>query len=122
MPGNRREFLAPLQTRRWVEAQKDKLWAGDVEGILISLTRLRPAGKEAQEIVRTNRHYFETNRERMRYARFREKGYFIGSGVIESACKQIVTVRLKRSSMRWSRLGHGARRRSGTPAPSGRRA
>jgi hypothetical protein len=29
--------------------------------------------------------YFERNRERMRYAEFRARGYFIGSGVVEAA-------------------------------------
>ena len=39
--------------------------------------------------------YFSNNIERMRYTQFRAAGYLIGSGVIESACKQIVTRRLK---------------------------
>lgn len=45
--------------------------------------------------------YFKNNRERMRYKEFRDKGYFIGSGVVESACKKITTLRLKRPGMRW---------------------
>ncbi len=34
--------------------------------------------------------YFETNTHRMRYPEFREKGSFVGSGVIEAGCKSIV--------------------------------
>jgi hypothetical protein len=39
--------------------------------------------------------------ERMRYAHFRSAGYLIGSGVIESGCKQIVTQRLKLPGAQW---------------------
>lgn len=49
--------------------------------------------------------YFEKNRERMRYRRFREQGYFIGSGVVEAACKTIVVQRMKGSGMHWSQKG-----------------
>ena len=41
----------------------------------------------------------------MDYARLRHAGYFIGSGTIESACKQIGTYRLKRAGARWSLSG-----------------
>jgi hypothetical protein len=38
----------------------------------------------------------------MCYDIFRKKGYYIGSGVIESAHKYIVASRLKQAGMRWS--------------------
>ena len=38
----------------------------------------------------------------MRYDVFRAQGYLIGSGTIESGCKQIVTQRLKRSGAQWT--------------------
>ena len=41
----------------------------------------------------------------MRYADFRAKGYFIGSGTVESGCKQIITMRLKRPGARWTQHG-----------------
>ena len=46
--------------------------------------------------------YYDNNLERMRYANFRAQGYLIGSGVIESACKQIVTQRLKLPGAQWN--------------------
>ena len=39
--------------------------------------------------------YFTHNTEPMRYDKFRAAGYIIGSGTVESGCKQIVTQRLK---------------------------
>ena len=51
--------------------------------------------------------YFQNNLARMNYAYFRKQGYFIGSGTVESGCKQIATMRLKRSGAQW--LEDGAR-------------
>jgi hypothetical protein len=44
----------------------------------------------------------------MRYDVFKSKGYDIGSGAVEAACKSVVGKRLKQSGMRWSRAGSSA--------------
>jgi len=49
--------------------------------------------------------YFRNNRHRMAYAALQEANLPIGSGVVEASCKTLVTQRLKRSGMRWSREG-----------------
>ena len=49
--------------------------------------------------------YFRRNRERMRYASAAQRGLPIGSGVVEAACKTLVTERMKRSGMRWREAG-----------------
>ncbi|MGH2718972.1 MAG: hypothetical protein ACRDJU_10365 [Actinomycetota bacterium] len=49
--------------------------------------------------------YFETNRERMRYASFRKLGLFVGSAAVEAGCRAVVAQRLKLSGMRWSIKG-----------------
>ena len=41
----------------------------------------------------------------MRYMDLQSKGLMIGSGVVEAACKTLVTQRLKQSGMRWSVRG-----------------
>ena len=45
--------------------------------------------------------YFRHNRHRMRYAQTKAHHLPIGSGVVEAACKTLVTQRLKCSGMRW---------------------
>ena len=45
--------------------------------------------------------YFENNIGRLRYGTYRQRGYFIGSGAIESAGKQIAAARIKGPGMRW---------------------
>lgn len=49
--------------------------------------------------------YFRKNANRMTYRTFRRKGYFIGSGAVEGACRHIVAQRTKLSGMRWLRAG-----------------
>lgn len=54
--------------------------------------------------------YLRGNEEarRMRYATARARGYPIGSGVTEGACKSVIACRLKRSGQRWSPRGAAA--------------
>ena len=47
-------------------------------------------------------NYLRSNRERMDYRRYRQQGLPIGSGAVESACKNVVGARLKGSGMIWS--------------------
>jgi hypothetical protein len=49
--------------------------------------------------------YLRTYRRFMDYATMKRRGYPIGSGVVESACKQIVSERMKLSGMRWKKAG-----------------
>lgn len=51
--------------------------------------------------------YLEARTKRMRYPHFRERGFVIGSGVIEGLNKSVVGARMKRSGMQWSRRGAG---------------
>jgi hypothetical protein len=45
--------------------------------------------------------YFTNNLDKMDYANFKEKGYPIGSGIIEAACKRVVKQRFCASGMKW---------------------
>lgn len=90
--------------KAWVERQEARLYAGEVERTIQALRRLKPP-PQAAETVRKNIDYFRTNRERMKYNEYRERGLHIGSGIVESACKHLVNQRLKRSGMRWTQRG-----------------
>ena len=50
----------------------------------------------------TEAHYFQTHQRRMQYQEFREQGYPIGSGTVESGIKQFKQ-RVTGAGMRWSR-------------------
>lgn len=100
--------LGTKKTCDWTQRCLDRLDEGDVEGILTSMSRLRPKQGQAREEVRKAIGYFETNKDRMRYSDFRQQGLFIGSGVVEAGCKTIAGHRLKQSGMRWTVRGANA--------------
>ena len=49
--------------------------------------------------------YLEPRRAMTDYVEYRQKGYVIGSGMMESTCKQVVGNRLKGSGRQWSEPG-----------------
>jgi len=49
--------------------------------------------------------YFRRNRSRMHYARLTDQALPVASGIVESACRTLVTQRLKRAGMRWRHDG-----------------
>ncbi len=49
--------------------------------------------------------YFRRYRDKMPYKRLRDQNLPIGSGVVEAACKTLVSARLKRSGMAWRLCG-----------------
>ncbi len=63
---------------------------------------INPSDKED---VETAKRYLHRYQRFMNYSEYRSQGSPIGSGIVESACKQIVTGRLKLSGMRWSHAG-----------------
>lgn len=94
--------LVDGEQNHWITEMKALLWEGEVEDIIQECrTVLDQVGHPAERLI----SYYTNNLERMRYADFRNKNYLIGSGTVESGCKQIVTMRLKRSGARWTHPG-----------------
>ena len=75
-----------------------------VEKVLRTLVYLR-ACHPKRKALRLAVGYFRRHRQRMRYATVKAAGLPVGSGVVEAACKTLVTQRLKRSGMRWREAG-----------------
>jgi hypothetical protein len=97
---------APAQ-RRWVMVRKDKLDDGKIECLVASLRAVAASHPELAEDIFAEANYFANNKERMRYPKFRQQGFFVGSGVIEAGCKTVLG-RLKRSGMFWTVRGANA--------------
>ena len=88
--------------------EQESIWVkwfddGNIEEIIITAKQLsqNQTSKEIEKEI----GYFNENIDRMRYSEYRKKGLFVGSGVIEAGCKNIVGKRLKQSGMRWSVKG-----------------
>ncbi len=93
----------------WVKKRLDWLWDGCTKKLLGDLKEQRKKYRGSKrKAVDTLIRYVSNNEEEMRYDVFREKGYDIGSGAVEAACKNVVGKRLKQSGMIWSRTGSSA--------------
>jgi hypothetical protein len=93
--------------RGWLAERLAELDRGDVEALLGAARALTLEEAGADEVGKAL-GYFETNRERMRYAHFRAQGLFVGSGAVEAGCRAVVAQRLKLSGMRWTVRGAAA--------------
>ncbi|MBX3082594.1 MAG: hypothetical protein KF716_13235 [Anaerolineae bacterium] len=85
----------PDQATAWLKQHTDALFQGQLHSITAPLDH---AG------LADHSRYFHTHQRRMQYQEFREDGYPIGSGTVESAVKQY-KARLTAAGMRWSRVG-----------------
>ena len=75
-----------------------------VDKVMGALGRLRTRYPRRQAIHKALA-YFREHRHRMHYADLRAHNVPIGSGIVEAACKTLVSQRLKRSGMRWRMIG-----------------
>jgi hypothetical protein len=89
----------------WVEPLKGQLIEAGVAPVLAALEHLQPADAKAAEEVRKAREYFTDHAARMDYPRFVARQLPIGSGIIESANKTLITRREKGAGMRWTGAG-----------------
>jgi hypothetical protein len=97
-------------TGSWVKHYRHHLRRGRVDLVIEALDR---AGKsqaaklppERQTLLRRNLEYFKTNRDRMRYDRYKRMHLPIGTGAVEGSCKFVVQERFKLPGSRWSDAG-----------------
>jgi hypothetical protein len=102
---------ASLQAECWADTQVKALHDYGPEPVLAALAEAAKTPQlatEQRELLRKTRGYFRNNAARMDYPRFRELGLPIGSGVVESAGRHFVQLRLKRPGSRWSTKGADA--------------
>lgn len=93
------------KARNWVKKNKARLMEDGVNRVVSSIKQWKPKTEDHIKIKRENLHYFTTNAHRMLYATFKDSGCYIGSGSVESACKQYGQGRLKGAGMRWKKPG-----------------
>jgi hypothetical protein len=89
----------------WAESRRTELDDGRVEDVIRAIGGLSSLPGYDKEICEREMGYFEKNKERMRYAEFRRRGLFVGSGVLEAGCRTVIGQRLKQSGMHWTVQG-----------------
>jgi hypothetical protein len=84
------------------------LLSGGVERFLLELKCILEEGgrgTKRADFLQGELDYFTDNRQRMLYDVYRTQRLPIGSGSIESACKNVIGGRMKRGGMTWSPAG-----------------
>ena len=89
---------------QWLAARLEDLDYGDIDGICRA-AQVVPLEEVKKDEPDTGLGYLENNAPRMRYHWFRQRGLFVGSGLVESGCKAVIGQRLKLSGMRWTTGG-----------------
>lgn len=91
--------------KQWTNKRREELDRGRVDLVVKAMERLNVANETDAETVSREINYFTSNESRMRYADFKKRGFFVGSGVMEAGCRSVIGQRLKQSGMRWSVKG-----------------
>ena len=89
-----------------------KRWRGMLRSsrgaeVIEEFAKLRDSGEHPalRDDLQGEIDYFTANQQRMDYRRYRKLGLPIGSGTVESACKNVVAARMKQSGMMWGMPG-----------------
>lgn len=93
---------------KWIKPLKDKLFEGQAAEVIDELDSvLKRLRGSRRDTVQAERNYLESNRERLDYQGAEERGEPLGSGAMESTCKQY-QVRFHRSGQFWTDEGDEA--------------
>jgi len=74
-------------------------------GAIRQIVKKRGISKSKNEKIEKLLRYCEKRKDYMKYNEYLAKGYPIGSGVIEGACRSFVKDRMELAGMRWSEVG-----------------
>jgi hypothetical protein len=91
-------------TAQWVEPRRHQLRHGREQEVLAEIAGLKVPRGAAGEEVQREQNYFATHAGRMNYQKIHRRGWPIGSGAVESACRQR-QCRFKRPGQFWTAKG-----------------
>ena len=96
------------EARRWVKPLLKQIRNDQVANVITQLAELKPqlaaaATKAADKAI----EYYQNNQKRMKYKQARQRKEPVGSGAIESTCRQL-QCRMKRCGQFWSTRGDEA--------------
>jgi hypothetical protein len=96
------EFMLLNHYDEWLAARLEDLDYGDIDGIKAAVRKYPIVDGAKKDEVERELGYFLNNAPRMRYHWFRDRGLFVGSGIVEAGCKTVIGQRLKQSGMHWT--------------------
>src|SRR5579863_6164698 len=89
---------------QWVEPLRHQLRHGQEKQALRQIAQLKKRRGEAGKVIEREQNYFATHAARMNYQAVARRGWPIGSGAVESACRQ-KQCRFKRCGQFWTKEG-----------------
>jgi hypothetical protein len=93
-----------VRAKAWVEQRLHRLRHGQEQSVLEEIAALKASGSGTGKIMRKEKNYFAGQAGRMNYKEIADRGWPIGSGAVESACRQS-QCRFKRPGQFWTQLG-----------------
>lgn len=98
----------PERTRAWVREHLLHLLNGNTSTVIQTLQERKQDASlsvSQQKALETTIGYYQRNRPYMRYDRYLERGWPIGTGVVEGTCGHLVKDRMEQAGMRWTKEG-----------------
>ena len=89
----------------WVKQQQQLLKKSEWKQVLKNCSQFRSKRIDLQSAITSLERYLTNNQGRIDYQRYLRAGLMIGSGVVESSNRRVVTQRLKQAGMHWSKPG-----------------
>ena len=93
-----------VRLAQWVEPRRHRLRHGQQATVLAEIAQLAVPPTEAGKVIRREQDYFAGHASRMAYQPMHRRGWPIGSGAVESACRQR-QCRFKRPGQSWTPEG-----------------
>jgi len=102
-------YLDPTQKKQWIQSMEDMLNKDQIKEVIEAHQKIldtdQAIGGECKEKLYALLTYYNNNKSRMLYGTYKDKGYLVGSGPIESANRNVIQKRLKLSGQRWTEQG-----------------
>jgi hypothetical protein len=96
------------QARQWVKPLLKQIRNDQVAKVITQLAELKPRlAESAAKVAQDTIDYYQKNEKRMKYKQGRNRKEPLGSGAIESTCRQL-QCRMKRCGQFWSTRGDEA--------------
>jgi hypothetical protein len=88
--------------KQWCEEQRLLLLQSQSGQVITNILELPCKTRAAKGAQKRAANYYRKNKERMDYAHYKKQGWYIGSGMIESAHRTVIQKRLRLSGQRWN--------------------
>jgi len=92
---------AVRQATNLAKKWKKMLWQGNIQGLHDAICHLLD-GEPLAQALKKWQDYFQSNTQRMQYARFKAAHIPCGSGCVESAIRRVINLRLKSAGSFWT--------------------